>query len=94
MQVRRQAVRPRLVATMGSVSLPWVGLGPRETFRTVVEALLQLDDAVDASLSAVEQRVQAESFVLQQLEERIRNAGERSSRVKGTSAATVVYSTS
>ena len=75
---------------IATVSLPWLGQRPAETYEQLCSSLLALDDAVEEVFGRVEKRCASENQKLQKLEERIASAQERARRITGSSAATVV----
>ena len=75
---------------IATVSLPWLGQRPAETYEQLCSSLLALDDAVEEVFGRVEKRCASEGQKLQKLEERIASAQERARRITGSSAATVV----
>ena len=75
---------------IATVSLPWLGQRPAETYEQLCSSLLALDDAVEEVFGRVEKRCASETQKLAKLEERIASAQERARRITGSSAATVV----
>ena len=66
---------------IATVSLPWLGQRPAETYEQLCSSLLALDDAVEEVFGRVERRCASETQKLAKLEERIASAQERARRM-------------